>query len=211
VSKIFGRSIRQHGLINNEIPMRRYFLLVGGALLALLFAIDAITPRQPAIDSGNSGPRLPRIRIHSEQKGPEAVVIDTSRPIVVPTLTANGGVPKTVSPPAPRVAENVTQLVSPTLSQTDVKELSTVEPRPHLRRKVGKARTKRPPASYGLRPDIGPFDGSLTVGQQDARIRDGFAQLVPREQRQGPARREVTWARTDNARRPHFGWFDTGW
>jgi hypothetical protein len=211
VSKIFGRSIRQHGLINNEIPLRRYFLLVGGALLALLFAIDAITPRQPAIDSGNSGPRLPRIRIHSEQKGPEAVVIDTSRPIIVPTLTANGDVPKAVPPPAPQVAENVAQLVSPSLSQTDVKELSKVEPRPHSRRNVGKARTKRPPVSYALRPDIGPFDGWFTIGQQDARIRNSFAQSVPREQRQGRARREVTWARTDNARRPHFGWFDTGW
>jgi len=75
MSKIFGRSIHQHGLINVEIPLRRYFLLVGGALLVALFAVDAITPRQPAFESGNPGPRLPRIRIHSELKGPEAVVI----------------------------------------------------------------------------------------------------------------------------------------
>jgi hypothetical protein len=170
-----------------------------------------LTPRQPAIDSGNSGSKLPKIRIHSEQKGPEAVVIDTSQPIIGPPLTANGDVPKAVSPPAPQVAENVAQFVSPSLSQTDVKELSKVEPRPHSRRNVGKARTKRPPVSYALRPDIGPFDSWFTIGQQDARIRDSFAQSVPREQRQGRARREVTWARTDNARRPHFGWFDNGW
>ena len=210
MSKIFGRSIHQHGLNTNELPLRRYFLLVGGALFVLLFAIDAITPRQPVVESGNSGPRLPRIRIHSEQKGPELVVIDTGRPIVLPTLAAEDAA-KTVASQGPQVAENVAQLVSPSPTQTDAKELSKAERRPRPQGKTAGLRTKRPPLAYARRPDVGPFDGLWTFDRQDARIRDSFGQLVPRQQRQGRARHEFTWARTEHARPSHFGWFDTGW
>ena len=41
----------------------------------LLFAADALMPRPPANESICSGPKLPRILIHSDRKGPEAVVI----------------------------------------------------------------------------------------------------------------------------------------
>jgi hypothetical protein len=209
VSKIFSPSIHQHGLINNEIPLRRYFLLVGGALLAVLFAVDAITPRQPALKSGNPGPRLPRIRIHSELKGPEAVVIDTSRPTIVPPLTVQDEAAKTSVPPAPQLGENVAQLVSSSQKQPDAKELRA-ERKPQLS-KIARARSKLPPVSYAQRPDLGPFDGRWTFDQQNARIRESFAQLVPFQQRQNGARRELTWARTEHARRQNFGWFNTGW
>jgi hypothetical protein len=211
VSKIFGRSIHQHGLLNNEIPLRRYFLFVGGALLALLFAADAVTPRQPTTESTNSGPRLPRIRIHSELKGPEAVVIDTSRPTIVPTHTAQEDAGKIIAPAAPHVAENVAQPVSPSPKQIDAKELSKAERKPQPHSKIARARSKRPPVSYAQRPDGGPFDSPWTFGPQDARIRESFAQLVPRQQRQGGGRREIAWARAEHARHPQFGWFDTGW
>ena len=205
MSKIFDRSIHQHGVINVEIPLRRYLLLVGGALLAVLFAVDAITPRQPALESSNPGPRLPRIRIHSELKGPEAVVIDTSRPTIVPPLTVQEEATKTSVPPAPQLAENVAQLISSSQKQTDARELKAErKPQPHS--KIVQARIKRPPVSYAVRPNLGPFDGGWTFGQQDARIRESFAQLVPRR-----ASRELAWARTEHARSLHFGWFNTGW
>lgn len=204
MSKIFSRSIHQHGLINNGIPLRRYFLLVGGALLAVLFAVDAITPRQPELHSGNPGPRLPRIRIHSELKGPEAVVIDTSRPTIVPPLTVQEERAKTSVPPAPRLAENVAQLVS-SQKQTDAKELQAErKPKPHS--KIARARTRRPLVSYAQRPDLGPSDGRWTFDQQDARFRKSFAQLVPRQPRPNAARHELAWAQTEHAPRPHFGW-----
>ena len=66
-----GRSPRALGWIDSEIPLRRYFLCVGGALLTLLFAADALMPRPPANENIGSGPKLPRILIHSERKGPE--------------------------------------------------------------------------------------------------------------------------------------------
>ena len=109
-------------------------------------------------------------------------------------------------PPDTQVAENTARLASP----SDAKELSKVDPRPQPRSNVGKARTKRPPVSYAQRPDVGAY-GPWTLDQQDARIRDSFAQLVPLQQRQGHSRREVRWAQTEHTRRPHFGWFDTGW
>ena len=107
------------------------------------------------------------------QKGPEAVVIDTSRPIIVPTPTAQEDAAKNM-PPDTQVAENTARLASP----SDAKELSKVDPRPQPRSNVGKARTKRPPVSYAQRPDVGAY-GPWTLDQQDARIRDSFAQLVP--------------------------------
>lgn len=58
------------------MPLLRYFLFVGAALLALMFASDAVLPRPPATGIA-SGAKLPVIRIHSERKGPEAVVLDT--------------------------------------------------------------------------------------------------------------------------------------
>jgi hypothetical protein len=50
-----------------ELPLRRYFLFVGGGLLALLFLLDAVLP-PPARQRSASGPNFPVIRIHSELK-----------------------------------------------------------------------------------------------------------------------------------------------
>lgn len=211
MSHLFGRSIHRHGLVNNELPLRRYFLLIGGILLVLLFAVDALAPQQRTIETASSEPRLPKIRIYSEQRGPEAVVMDTSRPIIVAPSPAKPDTATTITSPEPRVAENVAPLVPPSPRQADAKKLSKVEPRPQRRGNFGKAHAPRPPMSYAQRPDVGWFDGGWTFGRQDARIRDSFAQLAPSRRRQGGASREVAWARTERARHSQFGWFDAGW
>ena len=71
------------------MPVARYFLYVGGVLLALLFAIDAFTPQDVAVAS-HSAPGLDKttVRIHSVQKLPERVVYDTSLPTIVPPPAA---------------------------------------------------------------------------------------------------------------------------
>ena len=69
------------------MPVARYFLFVGGLLLALLFAFDAFAPQQVAVAS-NAAPSIDKtvVRIRSDQKLPERVVYDTSLPtIVAPT------------------------------------------------------------------------------------------------------------------------------
>ena len=158
------------------------------------------TSRKYPFESGNPGPRLPRIRIHSEVKGPEAVVIDTSGPTIVPPVTVQKEAAKASVPPAPQLAENVAQLVSSSQKLTAKELKAERKPQPHS--KTARARSKRPPVSYAERPDLGPFDGGWTFGQQGARIRESFAQ-------QNGARRELARAQTEHGRR--FGWFDTGW
>lgn len=61
------------------MPLLRYFIFVGGSLLALLFVVNAAFPTEPL--PGNltsSGSDLPPVRIHSERKLPDRVVFDTS-------------------------------------------------------------------------------------------------------------------------------------
>ena len=67
------------------MPVARYFLFVGGVLLALLFAFDAFAPQQVAVAS-NSVPSIDKtvVRICSDQKLPERVVYDMSLPTIVP-------------------------------------------------------------------------------------------------------------------------------
>src|ERR1043166_1742198 len=69
------------------MPLARYFLFVGGTLLALLLAVNAYLP-SPVVTGGTAAPvadpARPMLRIHSAQKLPERIVIDTSLPTIVP-------------------------------------------------------------------------------------------------------------------------------
>jgi hypothetical protein len=60
------------------MPLLRYFLFVGGSLLALLLVANAALPSQPVPENLTSASDLPPVRIHSERKLPERVVFDTS-------------------------------------------------------------------------------------------------------------------------------------
>src|SRR5688500_20369810 len=68
-----------------SMPVARYFLFVGAALLALLFALDAFAPQRVAVAS-SSTPSIDKtvVRIRSDQKPPERVVYDMSLPTIVP-------------------------------------------------------------------------------------------------------------------------------
>lgn len=70
-------SRRASSLVETGVPLRVYFLSVGGALLLLLLAADWVLPAPLPSRLTDSHSVLPPIRIHSELKGPEAVVIDT--------------------------------------------------------------------------------------------------------------------------------------
>jgi hypothetical protein len=87
VSRIRGRSYYPRGWQGSGMPLRKYFLGVGGVLLALLFAADALLPKPPVTGIA-SEVEMPRIRIHSERKGPEAIVFDTAQPTIVVRMTA---------------------------------------------------------------------------------------------------------------------------
>lgn len=72
------------------MPLFRYFVFVGGALMTLLFAIDLFSPKAVQ-DSGISSSGMvdkSALRIRSEQKWPERIVFDTTQPIVTRTALA---------------------------------------------------------------------------------------------------------------------------
>jgi hypothetical protein len=144
--QLSGRRIQAQGMTTQELPLRRYFLFVGGGLLALLFLLDAVLPR-PARESSASGPNFPPIRIHSELKRPPAVVIDTSQRMIAPVIAAQDDSPAAPAPfvmPDSRIREGFAQFVLPTNRQTSASEPKKPERNPPPKRKVLVAHVKHP-------------------------------------------------------------------
>ena len=82
------------------MPLGRYFLLMGGALLMVLLVAGAYLPSPPVVEQVET--RQPKIRIHSDKKLPERVVFDTSVPTVthpVDPMTAETDPPRARYPP----------------------------------------------------------------------------------------------------------------
>ena len=73
------------------MPIGRYFLSVGTALLAVLFLADACFPNSQPDALGRSGRNLDKsiIRITSTKKWPERIDFDTHLPTVVTTGSSN--------------------------------------------------------------------------------------------------------------------------
>ncbi|HLJ00992.1 MAG TPA: hypothetical protein VKT76_14860 [Bradyrhizobium sp.] len=86
------------------MPILRYFLFTGGALLALLFAVSAYVPATPTIDISKPTADLSIIRIHSDQKWPERIVFDTTHPTTPPPPHLAAPVVAEAVPPARNVA-----------------------------------------------------------------------------------------------------------
>ena len=132
------------------MPVLRYFLFVGGALLALLFAADAMLPQPPAKERIVSGAELPAIRINSERKGPEAVILETNRPTTVPAVTATpetATAPATTAAPPQSLAQESFAEFVPTQSKRGAAagKPRKAEPRSLPKRKVAKTRVNHPP------------------------------------------------------------------
>jgi hypothetical protein len=81
------------------MPLTRYFVWVGGVLLALLFVADAWLPELPLARTIDALP--PAIHIHSDQKWPERIVFDTSATVPGQASAANaqtdGSAPATIA------------------------------------------------------------------------------------------------------------------
>ena len=128
------------------MPLARYFLYVGGALLALLFISDPYLPKLPVADWGNSRPAI--IHIHSDQKWPERIVYDTSLPSVVPLQIANieaNVAPAEIVPSA--TARAAFAQLQPSSQLSDAKKR---EPKLQRQHKIAKRRAA-PPALLAAR------------------------------------------------------------
>jgi hypothetical protein len=159
------------------MPLVRYFVYVGGALLALLLIADAVLPQVSLPGNLTSASDLPAVRIRSERKWPERVVIDTTIP-----LPAAVQIAKTEAAPAPpqpgvadasakaRVREAFAQ--APELKQAGQKQpanakvaaASATEPgkadvKPQPKRKVARARPAgHPMMMVAQQPHFGFFN-----------------------------------------------------
>jgi hypothetical protein len=123
------------------VPIARYFIIVGGALAALLFIAGWCLPTPPAMFAGSSV-AIDRavIRIKSAHKWPEKIVLDTSQPTTA--------LPAVEEPPAaqlvrlpPDEAQDQSKLEAMALLKLDTQPAAIDHPT--LRIKRGLARTAR--------------------------------------------------------------------
>jgi hypothetical protein len=145
------------------MPLARYFLFVGGVLLALLFVSDAYLPKLP--DAMRANADLPVIRIHTDRKWPERVVFDTSLPTIAPAQVAKleASVPVTVADVSTkvRVREAFAQLQLPDSKQPQPADASKPEPKPEAKpqpkRRTAKRHLAPPMVLVSRQPQFGFF------------------------------------------------------
>ena len=127
----------------------RYFVFVGGALLALLWGLNAELPRPSATSSTTvaSSNDLPVIRINSsERKGPDRIVFDTNAPMPITVAKAKTPVPTPVvaqiAPKATVVREALAQSPPSKPSHVAVRA-KKLRHRPLYRHRYARARVPR--------------------------------------------------------------------
>ena len=149
-------AISSVGRLNRAVPVARYFLFIGGVLLALLLAIDALVPQQ-AVVASQAEPSVNKtvVRIRSDQKLPERVVFDTSLPTIVPPPAVMAQVTApVVAPSAPASADASAQArVRETFAQLLPAETKKPEPQVQRKRKVAKTRPT-PPMQIAQQPQM---------------------------------------------------------
>jgi hypothetical protein len=161
------------------MPLLRYFLYVGGSLLALLIFANAEFQMTPLPGVLTSDSELPAVRIHSDQKLPDRVVFDTrvipSGPVPTTAVAKAQQAPAEVAaPPAvaamsakARVREAFAQLPpEEDASEPKMSQMATVvlpEPKmyptkPMVKHKVAaRPRVTHPPVMVAQQPHLGGF------------------------------------------------------
>jgi hypothetical protein len=158
------------------MPLLRYFIFVGGVLLALLLVSNSVLPQVPLPGTLTSGSDLPPVRIHSERKLPDKVVFDTSAPVrasapAVKTVLAVAPAPAPVIAPPAVVEMSAKARVREAFAQLPYKQeaagakvsqmalLALPEPKMvskvPLKRKVAKPRTANPLMTVAQQPHFG--------------------------------------------------------
>jgi len=170
------------------MPIFRYFMFVGGALLALLFAADFVWPISPAAQAvASAGYDQPLIRIRSDRHLPERVVLDTSRPTIAAPVTKTAAVaaPQPTAQVDPLADMSAKARVRETFAQftptTDAATARKVDAKPQAQ----VAQTQAPQVQAPVQP------------------KRKVARAHPAPQRGQPMMLV--------AQQPHFGLFNTTW
>jgi hypothetical protein len=101
------------------MPIFRYFMFVGGALLALLFAANFVWPASPVAQAvATAGYDQPLIRIRSDRHLPDRVVLDTSQPAIAAPVVKTAA----VAAPQPPAQTDVSPVLSEMSAKARVRE-----------------------------------------------------------------------------------------
>ena len=170
-----------NSLVEAELPLRSYCLSVGGALLLLLLAADWVLPAPLPGRFTGSDPVLPPIRIHSDVKRPEAVIINTNQPGAV-------------------FADNE---IAAALSQTPGGALVDGEQPPGLPGHSDVADSSRATAPTNLRlresmAELGPTATDPTAPDRRRGEVSSAAEHKPTQSRKGKLRRSVRGPKLDS-------------
>jgi hypothetical protein len=111
------------------MPLARYFLFVGGVLLALLFVSGWMLPKLPMAESADLGVERSFLKINSGRKWPERIVFDPSIPTVVPAQIATAE--DTVAPPATDAAADDSAKERDAFAQLEPSDQKKPQPKPH--------------------------------------------------------------------------------
>jgi hypothetical protein len=149
------------------MPLLRYFLYVGGALLSLILIANVVLPQEPLPATLTSATELPPVRIQSDRKLPDRIVFDTSSTVAtapVPVLAPRKVAAVVTPAPAPaataemsakaRVREAFAQLpadeqvAAPKMDQM----ASVVVPTPQMYRVKQAPKRVAAPRPYAPRP-----------------------------------------------------------
>jgi hypothetical protein len=161
-----------HEQVDAEMPLRSYFLFVGGVLLTLILAANWLLPAPASNQLTTSRVRLPPIRIQSKLKGPDAVVIDTSKSSIGPMSRQDAVVASQAVVPPPSTLDEAPahpNTASPIANVPAVGE----GPLQNSRKKTA-GLTPAPlcGSSVHVEPDRAPFPSVFD-------FRETFAQAVP--------------------------------
>ena len=177
------------------MPLLRYFFFVGGTLIALLLVANVALPTAPLPGNLSAGADLPPIRIKSERKLPERVVIDTS--VALPTQAA--AAPVMIAQAKPHV-QIPAQAAAPVM-QTKVQ--ASAPPAISPKARVREAFAQLPREEESFEPKM-----------------SDMATVVVSEPKMYPARQPIKHKvaakpRTAHplmvAQQPHFGGFNSTW
>ncbi|MBB4360119.1 MULTISPECIES: hypothetical protein [unclassified Bradyrhizobium] len=152
------------------MPIFRYFTFVGGALLALLFAVNFAFPAAPVAQAvATVSNDQPLIRIRSDRHLPERVVLDTSQPTIAAPAVKTAAV---VAPQPPvqeaqsaalaeqsakaRVRETFAQFTPPL--KTDTAAKAPVQPKRKVARTHPAPQQGRPMMLVAQQPHFGLFN-----------------------------------------------------
>lgn len=151
------------------MPVLRYFVFVGAALLTLLFVIGEAFPALPAArGTDTAAADQPMIRIHSDRKWPDRVVFDTSVPTIVPaamaaipapTRTANNETRAAASADVADVAPKMT--ARDAFAQLAPSDLKKIEPKRQQKRRIAKRHVAPAPIQVAQRPQFGLFANNI--------------------------------------------------